>query len=64
MTELWSQCHALTTLKKFNARSDGKKGKKKARVDGSDQPQRRCRQCGETGHNSRACKNEGEIVSE
>ena len=48
----------LTALKVFGARSDRKKGKKKTRVDGGEPTQRRCRQCGKAGHNSRTCKNE------
>jgi hypothetical protein len=48
----------LTALKEFGARTDRKKGKKKARVDRGEPTQRRCRQCGEAGHNSRTCKND------
>jgi hypothetical protein len=50
----------LAALKEFGARGDGKKGKKKARVDGGNQTQRHCRRCGDAGHNSRTCKNEAE----
>ena len=50
----------LTSLKEFGARGDGKKGKKKVRVDRGNQTQRHCRRCGEAGHNSRTCKNEVE----
>ncbi len=46
----------LTALKEFNARSDGKKAKKKARVDTGTQSLKRCRTCGEAGHNARTCK--------
>lgn len=49
----------LTAPKEFGARSDGKKVKR-ARVEGGNQPQRRCGRCGETGHNARTCKKEGE----
>ena len=54
----------LTALKEFGARGDGKKGKKRARTDGGKQHQRRCRRCGETGHNSRTCKSEVENKAE
>jgi ribosomal protein L32 len=47
----------LTTLKEFNARSDGKKAKKRARVKTGTQSLRRCGTCGEVGHNARTCKN-------
>jgi hypothetical protein len=53
----------LTTLKEFNARSDGKKAKKRARVEVGEPSQRRCGRCGEAGHNSRTCKQEAEIGS-
>ena len=46
----------LTTLKEFNACSDRKKAKKKARVDTGTQSLRRCRTCSEAGHNARTCK--------
>jgi hypothetical protein len=42
----------LTTLKEFNARSDGKKASKKARVEPGTQSSRRCGTCGEAGHNA------------
>ena len=51
----------LTTLKEFNARSDGKKAKKKARVEVGEPSQRRCKRCGEAGHNSRTCQQEAAI---
>ena len=54
----------LTTLKEFAARSDGKKAKKRARVEVGEPSQRRCGRCGETGHNSRTCKQEAVIDSE
>jgi len=54
----------LTALKEFSARGDGNKGRKKARVDGSDPPQRRCGRCSETGHNTRTCKKEVDLVTE
>jgi hypothetical protein len=54
----------LTTLKEFAARSDGKKAKKRARVEVGEPSQRRCRRCGEAGHNSRTCKQEVTIDSE
>jgi len=47
----------LTALKESGACNDREKGKKKVRVNRSDQRQRRCGQCGETGHNARTCKN-------
>ena len=46
----------LTALKEFSARGDGKKVKKRVRVDRDEPTQRRCGRCGETGHNSRTCK--------
>jgi hypothetical protein len=54
----------LTTLKEFNARSDGKKAKKRARVEVGEPSQRRCSRCSEAGHNSRTCKQEAAIDSE
>jgi hypothetical protein len=54
----------LTTLKEFNARSDGKKAKKRARVEVGEPSQRHCRRCSEAGHNSRTCKQETVIDSE
>jgi hypothetical protein len=53
----------LTVLKEFGARSDGKKGKKRVRAKGGELSQRRCRRCGEGGHNVRTCKNKVEEVS-
>jgi hypothetical protein len=50
----------LAALKEFDARGDGKKGKKKVRVDRGNKTQRHCRRCGEAGHNLRTCKNEAE----
>jgi len=46
----------LIALKESSVRSDGKKGKKRARVNESSQPQRRCGKSGKTGHNTRTCK--------
>jgi hypothetical protein len=54
----------LTTLKEFDARSDGKKAKKRVRVKVREPSQRRCRCCSEAGHNSRTCKQEAAIDSE
>jgi hypothetical protein len=54
----------LTTLKEFGARSDGKKVKKRARVEVGEPSQRRCGRCGETGHNLRTCKQIEAIDSE
>jgi hypothetical protein len=54
----------LTALKEFGARSDGKKQKKRVRAEGGELSQRRCRRCGEGGHNARTCKNKVEEVSE
>jgi hypothetical protein len=48
----------LTTLKEFNARSDGRRASRKARVETGTQCSRRCGTCGETGHNTRTCKND------
>jgi hypothetical protein len=47
----------LTTLKEFNARSDGKRASKKACVETGTQSSRRGGTCGEAGHNARTCKN-------
>ena len=46
----------LTTLKKFRARNNGKKAKKRARVKVSEPSQRRCGRCTEAGHNSHTCR--------
>jgi hypothetical protein len=54
----------LTTLKEFNARSDRRKAKKRARVKVGEPSQRRCRRCSEAGHNSRTCKQAAAIDSE
>ena len=53
----------LAALREFGARSDGKKQKKRVRAEGGELPQRRCRQCGEGGHNAQTCKNKVEEVS-
>ncbi len=53
----------LTALKEFGARGDGKKQKKRVRAEGGELFQRRCRRCGEGGHNARTCKNKVEEVS-
>jgi hypothetical protein len=54
----------LTALKEFRARSDGKKAKKQMRAEGGEPTQRRCRQCNQTGHNARTCKQAVEVDSE
>jgi hypothetical protein len=54
----------LAALREFGARSDGKKQKKRVRAEGGEPSQRRCRRCGEGGHNARTCKNGVELVSE
>ena len=54
----------LTTLKEFGARSDGKKVKKRVRVEVGEPSQRRCGRCGETGHNLRTCKQDVAVDSE
>jgi hypothetical protein len=54
----------LTTLKEFGARSNGKKAKKRARVEVGESSQRRGGRCGEAGHNSRTCKQDVAIDSE
>jgi hypothetical protein len=46
----------LTTLKELGAHSDGKKAKKRARVEVGKLSQRRCGRCGKTGHKARTCK--------
>jgi hypothetical protein len=53
----------LTALKEFGARSDGKKAKKQVRAEGGEPTQRRCRQCNQTGHNARTCKQAVEVDS-
>jgi hypothetical protein len=53
----------LTALKEFGARSDGKKAKKQVRAEGGELTQRRCRQCNQTGHNARTCKQVVEVDS-
>ena len=50
----------LAALKAFSARSSKEGGRKRARADGGEPTQRRCKQCGETGHNSCTCKVEVE----
>lgn len=54
----------LTALQEFGARSDGKKAKKQVRARGGELTQRRCRQCNQTGHNARTCKQAVEVDSE
>ena len=50
----------LTTLKEFGARSDGKKAKKKVRIETGTQSSRHCSTCGEAGHNARTCKKDAQ----
>jgi hypothetical protein len=50
----------LTILKEFNARADGKRASKKARVKTGTQASRRCGMCSEAGHNARTCKNDAQ----
>ena len=50
----------LAALKEFGARKSKEGGGKRARADGGEPTQRRCKRCGETGHNSRTCKAEVE----
>jgi len=54
----------LTTLKEFKARSNREKAKKRLSVKVGEPSQRRCRRCGEAGHNSRTCKQDVVEVSE
>jgi hypothetical protein len=54
----------LTALKEFNAHSDGKKAKKRVRVEVGKPSQRRFRRCSKAGHNSRMCKQGVAIDSE
>jgi hypothetical protein len=54
----------LTTLKKFRARNNGKKAKKRARVKVGEPSQRRCGRCTEAGHNSRTYRKDAAIDSE
>lgn len=53
----------LTTLKEFAARSDGKKAKKRVRIEAGEPSQRRCGHCGEVGHNARTCRQETAVDS-
>lgn len=50
----------LIALKGLSVELDNKNGRTKGCVDGSDPPQRRCRRCSNTGHNSHTCKYEAE----
>ena len=50
----------LAALKAFDAHSHKEGGRKRARADGGEPTQRRCKRCGETGHNSCTCKQEEE----
>jgi hypothetical protein len=54
----------LTALKKFGARSDGKKLKRQVRAEAGEPSQRRCGRCSQTGHNARTCKQAVEVGSE
>ncbi|KAF1348336.1 hypothetical protein EJ07DRAFT_185006 [Lizonia empirigonia] len=54
----------LTTLNEFGARGDGKKARKRVRVEGGEATQRRCKKCHKVGHNSRTCKKAAEGVTE
>ena len=54
----------LTTLKEFNARSDGKRASKKARVGTGTQSLKRCSTCSEAGHNARTCKNNAQVTAD
>jgi hypothetical protein len=54
----------LTALKEFRARSNRKKAKKQVRAKGGELTQRRCRQCNQTRHNARTCKQAAEVDSE
>jgi hypothetical protein len=54
----------LTTLKEFEARSNGKKAKKRVRVKVGEPSQQRCGRCSKVGHNARTCKQEAVIDSE
>jgi hypothetical protein len=62
-TLLVEEGQRLAALKKFGARSDGKKRKKRVRAEGGEPSQRRCGRCGEGGHNARTCKNKVKEVS-
>ena len=53
----------LATLREFGARSNGKKVKKRVRVEVGKPSQRHCKRCSKTGHNSRTCKQDIEIDS-
>ena len=46
----------LTTLKEFEARSNGERAKKRTRAEGGEPTQRCCGRCGKAGHNMRTCK--------
>ena len=58
-----SQGLELATLKELGARRDGKRASKRVRTEQAGPSQRHCKTCGETGHNSRTCKKDAEIVS-
>jgi hypothetical protein len=54
----------LTTLKEFNAHSDGKRVSKKAGGKTGTQSLRRCSMCGKVGHNARTYKNNAQGTAE
>jgi hypothetical protein len=54
----------LAALKEFGVRSNSQKPKMRVRAEGGEPTQRRCRQCNQTGHNARTCKQAVEVDSE
>jgi hypothetical protein len=52
------------TLKKFRVCSDGRKAKKRARVEVGKLSQRQCGRCSEAGHNSCTYRQEAAMDSE
>ena len=46
----------LALLKEFGVRSNGERVKKRRGGNRGEPSQRRCKTCGEAGHNSRTCK--------
>lgn len=54
----------LATLQEFGVRSGRKKAKKRARTDGGESTQQRCRRCNKPGHNTRTCKQAADSLEE
>lgn len=54
----------LTVLREFGARGNGEREGRRAHADGGEPSQRRCKQCGETGHNLRTFRQQVDIPEE